>query len=77
MVNQSLGNILRSLVIEHHNQWEQILPREKVAYNDSPKRRTGKSPFKIVYGVHPTRISYLMDLKHDEFRSAGEKDFVA
>jgi hypothetical protein len=77
VVNQSLGNILRNLVIEHHNQWDQILPRAKFAYNDSPKIRIGKSPFKIVYGVHPRGISDLMDLKHDEFKSAGEKDFVA
>jgi hypothetical protein len=26
VVNRSLGNLLRSLVTEHHNQWDQILP---------------------------------------------------
>jgi hypothetical protein len=30
VVNRSLGNLLRSLVIEHHNQWDQILPQEKI-----------------------------------------------
>jgi hypothetical protein len=27
VVNKSLGNLLRSLVTEHHNQWDQILPQ--------------------------------------------------
>jgi hypothetical protein len=26
-VNIILGNLLRSLVTEHHNQWDQILPQ--------------------------------------------------
>jgi hypothetical protein len=26
VVNQSFGHLLRSLFIEHHNQWDQILP---------------------------------------------------
>jgi hypothetical protein len=34
VVNESLGNLLRSLVIEHHNQSDQILPQEEFAYND-------------------------------------------
>jgi hypothetical protein len=40
VVNQSLGDLLRSLVDEHHNQWDQILPQEEFAYNDSPNRST-------------------------------------
>jgi imidazoleglycerol phosphate dehydratase HisB len=31
VVNRSLGNLLRSLVTEHHNQWDQILPQAKFA----------------------------------------------
>jgi hypothetical protein len=26
VVNKSLGDLLRSLVIEHHSQWDNILP---------------------------------------------------
>jgi hypothetical protein len=44
VVNRSLGNLLRSLVTEHHNQWDQILPQEEFAYNDSPNKSTGKRP---------------------------------
>ena len=31
VVNIILGNLLRSLVTEHHNQWDQILPQEEFA----------------------------------------------
>jgi hypothetical protein len=27
VVNRSLGNLLRSLVTKHHNQWDQVLPQ--------------------------------------------------
>jgi hypothetical protein len=38
VVNKSLGNLLRSLVIEHHSQWDQILPQAEFSYNDSPNK---------------------------------------
>ena len=53
MVNASLGNILRSLVYENPKQWDLSLAQAEFAYNDSPKRVTGTSPFHIVYGMHP------------------------
>jgi hypothetical protein len=77
VVNQSLGNSLRSLVTKHHNQWDQILPWAEFAYNDSPNKINGKCTFQIVYGMHPRGILESGDLKHDEFRSAVEEDFVA
>jgi hypothetical protein len=51
VVNKILGDLLRSLVIEHHSQWDQILPQAEFAYNDSVNRSIGKSPFEIVYGM--------------------------
>jgi hypothetical protein len=77
VVNKSLGNLLRSLVTEHHNQWDQILPQAEFAYNDSPNRSTGKSPFQILYGMQPRGVSELRDLEQSEIRSAGAEDFVA
>jgi hypothetical protein len=50
VVNRSLGDLLRSLVTEHHNSWDNVLPQAEFAYNDSMNRSTGKSPFEIVYG---------------------------
>jgi hypothetical protein len=35
VVNRSLGDLLRSLVTEHHSQWDHILPQAEFAYNDS------------------------------------------
>jgi hypothetical protein len=57
VVNRSLGNLLRSLVTKHHNQWDQILPQVEFAYNDLLKRRTGRSPFQILYGMQPRGVS--------------------
>jgi transposase InsO family protein len=41
VVNRSLGDLLRSLVTEHHSQWDNILPQAEFAYNDSVNRSTG------------------------------------
>jgi hypothetical protein len=76
VVNRSLGNLLRSLVIEHHSQWDQILPQPEFAYNDSPNRSTGKIPFQILYGMQPRGVSELRDLEHSEITSARIEDFV-
>jgi hypothetical protein len=51
VVNRSLGDLLRSLVTEHHSQWDQIFPQAEFAYNDSPNRSTRHSPFQIMYGM--------------------------
>jgi hypothetical protein len=58
-VNRSLGDLLRSLVIEHHNQWDHILPQVEFTYNDSLNRSTVQSPFQIVYGMQPRGVSEL------------------
>jgi hypothetical protein len=76
VVNRSLGNLLRSLVTEHHNQWDQILPQEEFAYNDSPNRSTRKIPFQILYGMQPRGVSELRDLEQGEIMSAEAEDFV-
>jgi hypothetical protein len=76
-VNQSLGDLLRSLVTEHHSQWDQILAQAKFAYNKSMNISTGKSPFQIVYGMNPRGVSKLRDLDQSEFKSVGAEDFAA
>jgi hypothetical protein len=72
-----LGDFLRSLVAEHHSQWDQILPQSEFAYNDSPNRITGQSPFQIMYGIQPRGVSEFRDLEQSEFRSAREEYFAA
>jgi hypothetical protein len=73
-MNKSLGDFLRSLVTEHHSQWDHILL--EFAYNDSFNRSTGHSPFYIVYRMKPRGVSELKYSKQAEFRSASVEDFV-
>jgi hypothetical protein len=42
VMNKILGDLLRSLVTEHHSQWDQIMPQAEFAYNDSLNRSTGR-----------------------------------
>jgi hypothetical protein len=63
VVNRSLGNLLRSLVTERHNQWDQILPQAEFAYNDSPNMSTRNIPFQILYGMQPKGVYELRDLE--------------
>jgi hypothetical protein len=76
VVNRSLGDILRSLVTEHHSSWDQIFPQAEFAYNDSVNRSTGKSPFQILYGTQPRGVSELKELEQAETSSASAKQFA-
>jgi hypothetical protein len=76
VVNRSLGNILRSLVGGNPRQWDRVLAQAEFAYNDSPNRSTGMSPFQILYGMHPRGVSELQDLGKLEQRSADGEDFA-
>jgi hypothetical protein len=75
-VNKSLGDLLRSLVTEHHNQWDNILPQAEFAYNDSVNKSTGQIPFQIVYGMQLRGISELRDSEQIATRSASAEDFA-
>jgi hypothetical protein len=75
-IDRSLGDLLRSLVTEHHSQWDNILPQVEFAYNDSINRSTGKSPFQIVYGMQPRGFSELRDSEQDATRSASTEEFA-
>jgi hypothetical protein len=63
VVNISLGDLLRILVIENHNSWDNILPQADFAYNNSVNRSTGQSPFQVVYGTQLKGIFELRDSK--------------
>jgi hypothetical protein len=77
VVNKILGNLLRSLVIKHHNQRDQILRQAEFAYNESPNRSTGKSVFQLLYVMQPMGVSELRDLEQSDIKSIGEEYFVA
>ena len=76
MVNRSLGDLLRSLVTEHHSSWDHILPQAEFAYNESVNMSTGKSLFHIVYGVQPSGVSELRDSKQTATSSASVDEFA-
>jgi hypothetical protein len=76
VVNRSLRDLLRSLVTEHHSNWDQILPQAEFAYNDSMNRSTGKSPFQILYGTQPRGVSELRELGQAETSSARAEEFA-
>jgi hypothetical protein len=56
VVNQSLGNLLRSLSGKNPSHWDLVLAQAKFAYNNSVNRSTGKSLFQIVYGRSPKGV---------------------
>jgi hypothetical protein len=76
VVNKSLGDLLRSLVIEHHSSWDNILPQAEFAYNDSMNRSTGKSPFYIIYGMHPRGVFELRDSEQTATSSTNAEEFA-
>ena len=61
---------------EHPKQWDLALAQVEFAYNDSPNRSTGMSPFQIVYGMHTRGVYELRDLGKQEKRSADGEDFA-
>lgn len=75
MVNRSLQNLLRCLTKEYGQAWDQVLAQSEYAYNDTINRTTGKSPFEVVYGVHPRGIFELRDLGSSAIRSGYAEEF--
>ena len=53
VTNRSLGNLLRCLVQENTDTWDDLLPRAEFAYNASGHRATGLSPFQVNTGRTP------------------------
>ena len=52
-----------------------VISQAEYAYNDSVNRTIGKSPFEIVYGMHPRGVCELRDLGDMEHRSGHAEDF--
>ena len=56
--------------------WDRVLAQAEFAYNDSPNRSTGYSPFQVLYGMHPRGVHELRDLGKLERRSVDGEDFA-
>ena len=76
VVNQSLGNILRSLTSEKPKKWDHVLAQAEFVYNDSPNQSTGLSPFQILYGMHPRGVYELRNLGDLEQKSVEGDSFA-
>jgi hypothetical protein len=76
VVKKRMGDLLRSLVTEHHSSWDNVLPQAEFAYNDSVNRSTGKIPFQIIYGMQPRGVSELRDSEKTATSSASAEEFV-
>jgi hypothetical protein len=76
VVNRSLGDLLRSLVTEHHSSWDNVLPQVEFAYNDSVNRSTGRSPFQILYGTQSRGVYELRELEQTTTSSASVEEFA-
>ena len=53
-----------------------MIGKAKYAYNDTTNRSTGKSPFKIVYGIDPIGVYELRDLKDGLKENGYDDDFA-
>ena len=76
VVNRTLGNLLRCLTKEYGQTWDVIISQVEYAYNDSKNRTTGKSPFEIIYDMHPRGLCELRCLGNMDQISGQAKDFV-
>lgn len=76
VVNQSLGNCLRSLIGKKQRQWNQILSHVKFSYNSSRNRSIQMSPFEIVYKSNPTKVLDLVPIEKPKWNS-GDVDAMA
>lgn len=76
VVNRSLGNLLRCLTKQYAQAWDSILPQAKFTFNDTINRSTGKTPFKINYGIHPRGVMELRELPNDFKASAQGEDLA-
>lgn len=56
VVKCTLGNLLRVLVGDFPEQWDQRLAQVEFAFNSMPKRSTGYAPFVFAYGHLPKNI---------------------
>ncbi len=58
--NRTILSLLRTVISEQQNDWDDHLPATLCAYRSTPHTSTGVSPHKMVYGVEMTLTLDLM-----------------
>jgi hypothetical protein len=77
VVNRSLGNMLRALVGDKPKHWDKVLSYAEFAFNCTPNRSTGFSPFEVVYGRVPNGVLKLTPLPSTGKKNQNADDLVA
>jgi hypothetical protein len=77
VVNRSLGNMLRALAGDKPKQWDKVLSYAEFAFNRTPNRSTGFSPFEVVYGRVPSGVLELTPLPSLGKKNQHADDLVA
>ena len=65
VTNRTLSTLLRTLVHKNLRAWDIKLAHAEFAYNRTPVRATGMSPFEALYGVNPLTPIDLLPLPMD------------
>ena len=60
VVNRTLGQMLRCMIVQNIKEWEELLPHIEFAYNRVVHSTTSHSPFEVVYGFNPLTPLYLL-----------------
>ncbi|KAM0051838.1 putative nucleotidyltransferase, Ribonuclease H [Helianthus debilis subsp. tardiflorus] len=76
VVNWSHGNLLRCLVVDHVNSWDQKLCQAEFAHNHAVSQSTRFSPFEVVYSAKPRGPLDLMSLPISGSVPKKVQDFV-
>jgi len=66
VVNRTLGQMLRCMIMQNIREWEELLPHIEFAYNRVVHSTTSHSPFEVVYGFNPLTPLDLLPLPTQE-----------
>ena len=66
VVNRTLSQMLRCMIVHNIWEWEELLPHIEFAYNRVVHSTTSHSPFEIVYGFNPLTPLDLLPLPTHE-----------
>jgi len=77
VVNRTLGQMLRCMILQNIREWEGLLPHIEFAYNRVVHSTTSHSPFEVVYGFNPLTPLDLLPLPTHEAWTCQDGDAKA
>jgi len=71
--NRVIEEMLRPLINQRHDDWDQHLTAIEYAYNDSVQASTGHTPFYLDYGQHPwSPVDFFNPTTHGNVSSSND-----